>query len=55
MENLKECIIENLKVKINESTESDLKNTIEKTVTKIQNSPVDFYNYYKLRQLQEGL
>jgi hypothetical protein len=55
MENLKECIIENLKVKINESTESDLKNTIEKTVNKIQNSPVDFYNYYKLRQLQEGL
>jgi hypothetical protein len=55
MENLKECTIENLKVKINESTESDLKNTIEKTVNKIQNSPVDFYNYYKLRQLQEGL
>lgn len=55
MENLKESIIGNLKVKINESTENDLKNTIEKTVIKIQNSPVDFYNYYKLRQLQEGL
>ena len=33
----------------------DVVDTIEKTVTKIQNSPVDFYNYYKLRQLQEGL
>jgi len=55
MENLKESIIENLKVKINESTENDLKNTIEKTVDKIKSSPVDFYNYYKLRQLQEGL
>ena len=55
IENLKESIIDNLKIKINESTESDLKNTIEKTVIKIQNSPVDFYNYYKLKQLQEGL
>lgn len=55
MVRLKESIVDSLKVKLNESNENDLKNTIEKTVDKIQNSPVDFYNYYKLKQLQEGL
>jgi len=55
MERLKESIVGNLKTKLNESDEKDLKNTIQKTVDKIQNSPVDFYNYYKLKQLQEGL
>jgi hypothetical protein len=55
MVRLKESIVDSLKVKLNESSENDLKNTIEKTVDKIQNSPVDFYNYYKLKQLQEGL
>ena len=55
MVRLKESIVDSLKMKLNESSENDLKNTIEKTVDKIQNSPVDFYNYYKLRQLQEGL
>lgn len=55
MERLKESIVESLKMKLNESNEKDLNNTIEKTVSKIQNSPVDFYNYYKLKQLQEGL
>lgn len=55
MERLKESIVGNLKMKLNESDEKDLKNTIQKTVDKIQNSPIDFYNYYKLKQLQEGL
>jgi len=55
MERLKESIVGNLKIKLNESDEKDLKNTIQKTVDKIQNSPIDFYNYYKLKQLQEGL
>jgi hypothetical protein len=55
MVRLKESIVDSLKMKLNESSENDLKNTIDKTVDKIQNSPVDFYNYYKLRQLQEGL
>ncbi len=55
MVRLKESIVDSLKMKLNESSENDLKNTIEKTVDKIQNSPVDFYNYYKLKQLQEGL
>lgn len=55
MERLKESIVGNLKTKLNESDEKDLKNTIQKTVDKIQNSPVDFYNYYKLKQLQQGL
>lgn len=55
MERLKESIVSSLKIKLNESNEKDFKNTIERTVDKIQNSPIDFYNYYKLKQLQEGL
>lgn len=55
MERLKESIVSCLKIKLNESNEKDFKNTIERTVDKIQNSPIDFYNYYKLKQLQEGL
>jgi hypothetical protein len=55
MNDLKESIVGNLKTKLNESSEFDLKNAIEKTMNKIEDSPVDFYNYYKLKKLQEGL
>jgi F0F1-type ATP synthase membrane subunit b/b' len=55
MDQLKENVISNLKSTLNESTESDLKSTIENTIKKINESPYDRFNLYKLRGLSQGL
>ena len=55
MDKLKENVISNLKSTLNESTESDLKSTIENTIKKINESPYDRFNLYKLRGLSQGL
>ena len=52
---LKENVISNLKVSLNESKENDLKDTIENTIKKISESKYDKYNLYKLRKLNQGL
>jgi hypothetical protein len=52
---LKESVISNLKVSLNESKENDLKETIENTIKKIKDSKYDKYNLYKLRKLNKGL
>ena len=52
---LKKAIMDDLNTKLNESVDNDLKSTIQKTIQKIDDSTIDFYNYYKLKNLQEGL
>ena len=52
---LKKAIMDDLNAKLNESVDNDLKSTIQKTIQKIDDSTIDFYNYYKLKNLQEGL
>lgn len=52
---LKKLIMDDLNTKLNESVDNDLKSTIQKTIQKIDDSTIDFYNYYKLKNLQEGL
>lgn len=55
MDTLKENVISNLKVSLNESKEDELKSTIESTIKKITDSKYDKYNLYKLRKLNQGL
>lgn len=55
MGNLKNEVISKLKFSLNESTDSDLKDTINNTINKIKESKNDFYNLYKLRNLNAGL
>ena len=52
---LKKSIMDDLNTKLNESVDNDLKSTIQKTIQKMDDSTIDFYNYYKLKNLQEGL
>lgn len=52
---LKKLIMDDLNTKLNESVDNDLKSTIQKTIQKMDDSTIDFYNYYKLKNLQEGL
>jgi len=52
---LKKSIMDNLNTKLNESVDNELKSTIQKTIQKIDDSTIDFYNYYKLKNLKEGL
>lgn len=52
---LKKSIMDDLNTKLNESVDNELKSTIQKTIQKIDDSTIDFYNYYKLKNLQEGL
>jgi len=54
-ENIKKVVLENLKGSINESTDSDLQNTINKTINKIMESKCNHYDYYKLKKLSLGL
>jgi hypothetical protein len=55
METLKENVIKGLKTTLNESKESDLSNTIQTTIDKINDAKCDHYNLYKLRKLNMGL
>ena len=55
IESLKENILNNLKTNLNESTDKDLKLTIENTINKVNSTNIDHYNLYKLRKLNQGL
>ena len=55
IDSLKESVVNNLKMSLNESKENDLKKTIEDTIVKINDSKYDKYNLYKLRKLNKGL
>lgn len=52
---IQESIIPKLKSSLNESTDDDIQKKIEQTIEKIKNSPIDKYNYYKLKKLNQGL
>ena len=54
-EKIKKVVLENLKGSINESTDSDLQNTINKTINKIMSVKCNHYDYYKLKKLSLGL
>jgi hypothetical protein len=55
MSNLKESISTKLKGTLNESTDTDLHNTINQTIKKVMDSKNDYYEYYKLKQLNSEL
>lgn len=52
---LKENVISNLKTSLNESKEDEMKNVIDKTISKISESKCTPYDLYKLRKLNSGL
>lgn len=52
---LKESVISNLKTSLNESKEDEMKNVIDKTISKISESKCNPYDLYKLRKLNSGL
>jgi membrane-associated HD superfamily phosphohydrolase len=55
MSELKESISNKLKGSLNESTDTDLQNTINQTIKKVMDSECNHYDYYKLKQLNLGL
>lgn len=55
MSELKESISNKLKGSLNESTDTDLQNTINQTIKKVMDSKCSHYDYYKLKQLNLGL
>jgi hypothetical protein len=55
IESLKEEINSKLNKSLNESTDTDLKNTLSKTIEKINSSKSDLYNLFKLQELNQGL
>jgi membrane-associated HD superfamily phosphohydrolase len=54
-ERVKSIVLSNLKNSLNESKDSDLNNTIDKTIQKIEHTKCDHYEYYKLKKLSLGL
>lgn len=54
-EKTKKIVLENLKGSINESSDKELKNTIDKTISKVMESKCNHYDYYKLKKLSSGL
>ena len=52
---LKESVILKLKTTINESKDDELNTKIKDTINKINDSKMDHYNLYKLRNLNKGL
>ncbi len=54
-EKTKKIVLDNLKGSINESTDKELKSTIDKTVKKVMESKCNHYDYYKLKKLSLGL
>jgi len=54
-EKTKDLVLTNLKVSLNESKDSDLNNTITKTIEKIKESKCTHYDFYKLKKLSAGL
>lgn len=54
-ERTKKIVLDNLKVSINESKDSELKGTINETIKKVMESKCSYYDYYKLMKLSSGL
>jgi hypothetical protein len=54
-EKTKKLVLDNLKVSINESTDNELKGTINKTIDKVISAKCNHYDYYKLKKLSLGL
>jgi hypothetical protein len=54
-ENVKKLVLDNLKVSINESSDKEIKTTINKTINKIMEAKCNHYDYYKLKKLSLGL
>lgn len=54
-EKTKKIVLDNLKGSINESTDKDLKGTIDKTINKVMEAKCNHYDYYKLKKLSSGL
>jgi hypothetical protein len=54
-EKTKKLVLDNLKVSLNESTDKNLENTINKTINKVMESKCNHYDYYKLKKLSLGL
>jgi len=54
-EKTKKLVLENLKLSLNESSDEELENTINKTISKIMASKCNHYDYYKLKKLSFGL
>jgi hypothetical protein len=55
MESLKENVKTKLTNNLNESKDFELKEKINNTIKKLDESKIDHYNLYKLRKLNEGL
>jgi len=55
IEKSKLVVIEKLNTKLNESTDDELTEKVEKTIEKINESEVSLVSLYKLRQLEQGL
>jgi hypothetical protein len=55
MDNLKEQAISKLKMSLNESKDTELTKAVNDTIQKIKESKYDYYNLYKLKNLNAGL
>jgi exonuclease VII large subunit len=55
IEKTKEVVLNKLSVNLNESTDSDLSEKIQKTIDKINESEKTLISLYKLKQLEKGL
>lgn len=55
IEKTKKQVLDKLKTNLNESTDSDLKDKIQKTINKINESKQTLTSLYKLKQLEKGL
>jgi len=55
IEKTKEVVLNKLKTNLNESSDSDLFNKIQKTIDKINESEKTLTSLYKLKQLEKGL
>lgn len=55
MNKLKESVSNKLTLNLNESSDSELKEKIQKTINKINESEVSLRSLYKLKQLEKGL
>ena len=53
--NTKDSVIEKLNNNLNESTDTELKEKLQKTINKINESENSLTSLYKLRQLESGL
>jgi len=55
IENTKKSVLNKLSTKLNESDDTDLKNTINKTIENINNTQNDLISLYRIKQLDKGI